>query len=223
MDFVHVDRGFGSPLVLLPGWGFLSDIFFPLLLPFDYITPVGPLTSDLPGALHGFMAISGLERISILGWSMGGYLAVDFARRYPSCVTSLILVSQRESFDPAELSGILQDVERNRPEALRAFYRRCFAGQKEHFRWFRDCLEERFIEGIGAGALLDGLSYISGFSFPSDRIPCREIALVHGSRDLVAPLDKIPFSKRIKPDVIAGTGHLPFLSPEFARLRIFRR
>ncbi|HEV7214672.1 MAG TPA: alpha/beta fold hydrolase [Chloroflexota bacterium] len=53
--------------------------------------PSGPSTNY--DALHDLLAYLGIERPAILGMSMGGGIAIDFALTYPTMVDALVLAA----------------------------------------------------------------------------------------------------------------------------------
>ncbi|MBL7183521.1 MAG: alpha/beta hydrolase [Anaerolineae bacterium] len=63
--------------------------------------------------LLAFLDALGLERVTVVGHSMGGAIALDFALHYPDRLVSLILVGSgaRLRVAPAILTGILSDFE----------------------------------------------------------------------------------------------------------------
>ena len=92
------------PLALIHGWGLCGKIF----------TPIIPILSkdfhlyviDLPGygvnhnipSNHTESILNSLndtipKNINILGWSLGGMLATEYASFYPSCINKLITVA----------------------------------------------------------------------------------------------------------------------------------
>ena len=108
---LHVEvRGDGPDLVLLHGWGLHGGIWGPWL---DALADVARLhVLDLPG--HGRSAFSppaadlpGMARAvfarvpsdaTVLGWSLGGLLALELARRHPRHLRALILVASTPRF-----------------------------------------------------------------------------------------------------------------------------
>jgi pimeloyl-ACP methyl ester carboxylesterase len=94
------------------------------------------LSKGPPGAyrdhddLHALLKELGVERAHILGLSMGGRIALDFALEYPAQVSSVIAVAPG-------LSGYefkTEELEKNR-EQQRAAYRRLDYGEVvEHFQ-----------------------------------------------------------------------------------------
>jgi pimeloyl-ACP methyl ester carboxylesterase len=100
--------GSGEPLVLVEGWGYSSWMWYKQrvlasglrLIVFDN-RGVGlsdgldhPYTmGEFAGDLRGLLDHLGLDRAYILGVSMGGMIALEFALRYPSHVDGLVLCS----------------------------------------------------------------------------------------------------------------------------------
>jgi pimeloyl-ACP methyl ester carboxylesterase len=120
------EQGSGPPLVLIMGLGYTSEMWHRVLpaVAREYRTILfdnrGVGRSDVPaqGYAIGDMAAdtaavmdaAGVERAHVLGISMGGLIAQEFALRYPERVRSLILgcthhggreavVAKREVFD----------------------------------------------------------------------------------------------------------------------------
>jgi pimeloyl-[acyl-carrier protein] methyl ester esterase len=108
---LHVEiRGDGPDLVLLHGWGLHGGMWGPWL---DALTDVARLhVLDLPG--HGRSGFSpsqgdlpGMARAvfarlpsgaTVLGWSLGGLIALELARRHPRQVHALILIASTPRF-----------------------------------------------------------------------------------------------------------------------------
>ena len=64
-------------------------------------------------SMAAFLETLGLEKVTLVGHSMGGATALDFALRYPEKLTGLVLVGSgaRLRVAPAILDGIHQDFE----------------------------------------------------------------------------------------------------------------
>ncbi|HID98302.1 MAG TPA: alpha/beta hydrolase [Thermodesulfobacteriaceae bacterium] len=221
MEFCFRSRQFRQSLVLLPGWGFLPAIFSRLDLPFNYIVPSGQISGNISDHLLRFMLENGLERVNILGWSMGGVAAIDFFTSHPELVNAMYLVSLRRSFSGEEIDAQVRAVESDRDGALRNFYRRCFAGHKEDYRWFEGTVEGAMTEGISTEKLIEGLEYLRMNPVDLAGIPEPEggLQVFHGTRDLIAPLEEMPaLLAGVNLTLIRGAGHVPFFSREFVRL-----
>ena len=110
---IHVESvGAGPPLVLLHGWGLHAGLFSPLLPSLARRTrvhavdlpghgrsaPVSPCTLDaIVDAVAGALAD---ERgpLTVLGWSLGGLVAMRWALRDPERIARLVLVTTSPRF-----------------------------------------------------------------------------------------------------------------------------
>ncbi|HEV2641572.1 MAG TPA: alpha/beta fold hydrolase, partial [Candidatus Elarobacter sp.] len=120
---LHVTRsGFGPPLVVLHGFTGSSETWMPLRTALDDRHTI--IAVDMPGhghssapddparyALSRFsndlartLDMLGLERVALLGYSMGGRAALGFALAHPSRIAALVLEST--------LPGIADSAER---------------------------------------------------------------------------------------------------------------
>jgi pimeloyl-ACP methyl ester carboxylesterase len=221
LNFSFIDRGFGASLVLLPGWGFLPEIFSTLDLPFDYILPVMPIYGSISQRLYGFLRASGIKSVSLLGWSMGAYQAVDFCLEHQGLVSGLILVSLRSFFTKEEVWAQKRELDAGLEMAMKRFYRRAFLGQKDDYRWFEGELLDAHLSRMDLKGLKEGLDYLASKD-ASDLFSTQCInkmpMLFYGAKDVISPFDSIFFKGRaggVRIEVIKTAGHLPFLSPEF--------
>ena len=94
-------RGFTETLLLVPGWATDHRIFAPLDLEFNYLAPVSFSPRDFQEGLLSALRRHRLDRVAVLGWSLGGYLALEFARAHPERVMegALFAVGMRERYD----------------------------------------------------------------------------------------------------------------------------
>jgi pimeloyl-[acyl-carrier protein] methyl ester esterase len=115
MNGIHIDsRGDVAasgvePLVLLHGWGLNLRALDPLRAALGPVPPT--LAVDLPG--HGRSAPESWPqfqasllaqlpaRVALLGWSLGGQLALSLARAAPDKITRLILIATTPRFEAA--------------------------------------------------------------------------------------------------------------------------
>ncbi|RPI50423.1 MAG: alpha/beta hydrolase, partial [Deltaproteobacteria bacterium] len=111
MDFELILRGHERSLVLIPGWGFCSDIFSSLNLSYNYILPKGPVCRDISIEIHDFLLSKDIASVSILGWSLGAYVALDFQAGYPDMIEAVYVISLRKAFDYEEILSQLNALE----------------------------------------------------------------------------------------------------------------
>jgi pimeloyl-ACP methyl ester carboxylesterase len=215
--FELIRRGHERSLVLIPGWGFCSDIFSSLNLPYNYILPKGPVYYDISTELYDFLLSKDIAEVSILGWSLGACVALDFQAGYPDMIKTLYVISLRRAFDLEEITTQLKALEADPVWALKQFYRRCFLGQSADYQWFSRVLEESNIRHWDKSKLRKGLMYLKGKTADFSECAGTQLRIFHGERDVIVPLDKVPAPPGVAIEVIPGTGHLPFLSSEFER------
>jgi len=90
--------GEGDPsVVLLPGWATDGRIFEGVLPGVTAVT-TGPLRPEgFPRRLAAFLDRAAPGPVAVVGWSLGGFLAAEFAREYPDRVRRVVLVGIRRS------------------------------------------------------------------------------------------------------------------------------
>lgn len=225
-------RGTGTPLVLLHGYPLdhhLWDEVAPLLEDsFDLILPdlrgfgessttdsfyaIEDFASDIAGLLDEL----GIQKAAIVGHSMGGYVALAFARLFPQRVSGLGLVSSQAAADPPERKdaryksaaevadkGIGSVVEAMAPKftadkKLQAFARRSMERQQP----------AAYIGALKAMAeRVDSAPLLSSFEFP--------VVIIHGDADQLIPIDRAREVKAALPEArlveISGAGHMPMM------------
>lgn len=229
-------RGTGTPMVLLHGFPLdhhLWDDVVPLLSDtFDLIVPDlrgfgGSSTVESFYAMEDFAADIaalldhlGIQKAAIVGHSMGGYIALAFARLYPARVTGLGLVGSQALADApdrkegryksaAEVAdkGIGSVVAAMMPKLTSAARLQEYAKQSM----------ERQQPAAYIGALkamaerVDSTPVLASFNFP--------VVLVHGDADALIPIDRAREIKAAIPEAhlveISGAGHMPMMeSPQ---------
>lgn len=116
-DMLHLaDSGKGEKcVVLLHGYlesMYVWEDFLPLLT-----SQVRVIVVDIPGhglsdsvaekhsmelmadVLHDMLVAKGIERVTMVGHSMGGYIALSFCEKYPECLDGVVLLSSTPNAD----------------------------------------------------------------------------------------------------------------------------
>jgi pimeloyl-ACP methyl ester carboxylesterase len=225
-------RGKGTPLVLLHGYPLdhhLWDEVVPLLEDtFDLILPDlrgfgGSSTVDSFSAMEDYASDVaelldqlGIQQTAIAGHSMGGYVALAFARLFPKRVRGLGLVASQVLADPTERKearyqsaaevadkGVGSVVETMVPK---------FTADKKLQAFARQSMERQppaaYIGALKAMAeRVDSTPLLSSFSFP--------VVLIHGDADQLIPIDRAREVKAALPQAhlveIRGAGHMPMM------------
>ena len=238
---LHVEsQGFGEPLVLLHGFAMHSGLFAPLLpalarrrrvhvvdLPGHGRSP--PLEPfDLAAVARAVDTAIDAPDAMVLGWSIGGQVALQWALQSPAHVRKLVLVATTPSFvaRPGWPHAMTADTLARFGDELRASYRltllRFLAlqvhGSDEGRRTLAALRERLFERGEpAAGVLADALSTLKRTDLRS-RLPnvTAPALVIGGERDALVPLaatralaDALPNATHA---TIAGAAHAPFLS-----------
>ncbi len=136
-EMAFEDQGQGMAVVLIHGYPLQRQIWTPqvaaLSQRFRVITPdlrgfgesqpvMGPITMELlANDVHALLQARGVRTAVIGGHSMGGYVALAFARQYPEMLRGLILVNSRASADSeAGRAGRAAAASRARRDGARA-------------------------------------------------------------------------------------------------------
>ncbi len=201
---------------MLPGWSFMPDIFARVDLHSNLIFPQSPLVSSINHDICRIMGRLQIQKIHIVGWSLGAISASLFASAYPELTESLCLISVMRPFETGEAEEVLKGIREDKKRALLHFHRLCFTGQQKDYRWFRESgLQEAAIGKWDISLLEQGLFFITENPFDPSAIEGIPAVYFHGKRDIVSPLETAPPRSLENFNVIRAAGHLPFLSEEF--------
>ena len=233
-------RGSGSDLVLLHGWGLNSGVWEPVshLLQQKYrITMI-----DLPGfgrnadslpANYSLEAIVDLLKdvipkgADLLGWSMGGLVAQQFAAQYPDVLNKLVIVASSPKFEassewpgikPEVLQVFEQQLERDYSKTLDRFLAIQAMGSpssrediktiRHHVQQFSIPDEMALRGGLKLLSEVDLRMFISECNVPTLRMYGRLDSLVpHKAMEAIQQIDKQSLSH-----VFAHASHAPFIS-----------
>lgn len=233
---LHIHRqGAGAPLVALHGWGWSGRVFESLLAGLD----VEQWRLDLPG--HGEspwwpLTQAGLvrqlesqlpRRMVLLGWSLGGLIALAFARALPERVSGLFLLASNPRFVqaddwPGQPAAILAQFARDLQQDNRRTLQRFVAlqgmtaaedqGQVRQLRQWLACMP-----AAQAPALEAGLQWLRDWDLRKSlaQLPM-PVQFVLGGQDRLVPPQLAEALAATNPalhiKVIETAGHVPFIS-----------
>ncbi len=232
ITLAYEKMGSGAPLMLVHGfpldhtiWTEVVDLLkdkFTVIVPdlrgFGQSTTVDTsyTMTDMADDLAGLLDHLEIEKTAIAGHSMGGYVSLAFARKYPGRVSGVGLVASQAAADTPErkanryreAANVLQQgvgliVEGMTPKL----------SADARVRAFVRSLMERQSPAAVIGALKamaerkDAFSYLSSVSFP--------VAMVHGDKDVLISIERAREIKTILSSArlveLPGIGHMPML------------
>jgi len=221
MEEFFVIGGGGDPsMVLLPGWATDGRIFDGV---FPGVTAVttGQLRPDgFSRRLAAFLDRAARGPVTIVGWSLGGFLAAGFAREYPYLVRRIVLVGIRRKYPDDDVAGIARSLSADPAACLSAFYARCFhPSQTSDYRRFRAGLRSVYLREMDGGLLREGLSYLAAARLSGGTLPACPVTIVHGEKDVIAPLAEAEGVAREGGNAtfhpLPGAAHAAFLADGF--------
>jgi pimeloyl-[acyl-carrier protein] methyl ester esterase len=221
MEEFFVVGGKGDPsVVLLPGWATDGRIFEGVLPGVTAVT-TGPLRPDrFSRRLAAFLDSAARGPVTVVGWSLGGFLAAEFAREYPDRVRRVVLVGIRREYPEGDVEAVLRSLSADPGGCLSGFYTRCFyPSQIPAYRRFRGRLQAAYLREMDGGALREGLSYLASARLSRETLPACPVAIVHGEEDVVAPLAEAEGVARETGNAtfhpLPGAAHAAFLADGF--------
>ncbi len=179
--------------------------------------PTGPYPLDLLASdLVGLLDSQGIERVTLVGLSMGGYIAFALWRRYAERVRALVLADTRAGPDTVatrnaredlarrvETEGLAPVVETQLPRLLSP------QASPDLRRWVQDMIEEATPQGVagasrGMAARPDSSDLLPGIHCPT--------LVLSGSEDVVTPAAELEAMAARLPNAtsvtLPGAGHL---------------
>jgi pimeloyl-[acyl-carrier protein] methyl ester esterase len=224
-------------LVLLHGWGTHPVIWDPLLaqLPSEWKVHNLPLPGYAASASVAHYDLNGLaeallpqlpDRAVLVGWSLGGLVAMRMASSWPEKIHRLVFIGTTPCFVsrpdwpyavvPNVFDGFAQNLTLNYEDTLRRF----LALQAQGSGSMREVLRGLRIRLLSlprpSNTVLHGGLEILQKSDLRKALPSMPINIVHGSGDRLAPIDAARWLANQSVDgrllEIPGAGHAPFLS-----------
>ncbi|MGH8527981.1 MAG: alpha/beta fold hydrolase, partial [Gammaproteobacteria bacterium] len=233
-----VRRGLGRPLVLLHGWGSSSRVWRKLsrLLATQFQTTAfdlpgfglsDPTESIVLSQISDRLLRSIEGRFMILGWSLGGLVALEMARRAPERVAGVVLIAvnpcfvRRYDWVPAIEAGVfesfVQHIAAAPARALRRFAVLQASNGAHRAEVTRELQAAALWKVPESHVLLTTLTLLSKSDMRQVLMGLNcPVALVLGEQDALVPVairnELIAFAPRLCCYVVAGAAHAPFLS-----------
>ncbi len=236
---MHISvHGVGPPLLLLHGWAMHCGVFAPL---FPYLESHFTIHSvDLPG--HGRSAaqkfelgetltelaayISRLEPVVLVGWSLGGAIALELALRVPTAVRALVSICSSPCFvstaawpfgmAPTAFRSFCAELTQDWEAVVDRFLTLETLGspnEKAELRWLRAAIYAHGKPNLTA--LMSGLTMLESIDLTPRLTDLHVPSLwLGGRRDRIVPPDAILASAKLSGGraEILNAAHAPFLT-----------
>ena len=232
INIAYARRGRGEPLVLIHGypldrttWNEVASLLEP---DFDLIIPdlrgmgqsdagdktytVADLASDIAGLLDHLK----IQKAFVAGHSMGGYVALAFARAYPNRVRGLGMISSQVLADPPERKAgryqTAKDVEEKGISVVVDSMTTKLSADEHIQSFVREVMQRQKPAGV-IGSLKaiaerdDSSDLFKSFKFP--------VVIVHGDADALIPIERGREMKAALPSAhyaeLRDAGHMPMM------------
>jgi pimeloyl-ACP methyl ester carboxylesterase len=232
IELAYARCGHGQPLVLLHGypldhhiWDAITPLLedkFDLLIPDlrgfgESATVETPYTmDDYASDIAALLDSLRITKTAIAGHSMGGYVALAFARLFPDRVTGLgLIASQTLADSPERKEGRYKSAAEAAEQGIGGIVEAMtpkFTSDSNLQAFVRQVMQRQTPQAcIGALKAMaerpDSTSVLASLTCP--------IVLVHGDADLLIPVERAREAKEAAPHALLvelpGAGHLPML------------
>lgn len=165
------------------------------------------------------------QPITLVGWSLGGMLALQLAAEHPDKINKIILLSSTPRFTsgenyhaglpPSIVKNLARKLLKNQWQTQLDFYQLMFSKHEELNAKSFAAEVAPLLASIELPALQKGLHYLLETDLrsllPCIQTPCH---IFHGSEDTICPLAASHYLANLLPNtsltVIPNAGHIPF-------------
>ena len=229
-------------LLLIHGWGMNKAIWSQLEK--SLIDEINIISVDLPGyeqsnkipqpySLHNLakelaIYLDKAEQTIVLGWSLGGLVAIELAKLYPQKISQLILVASNPKFvqsadwkyavEEQVFINFAIELKKNIKKTIKRFIAIQAMGSKtakEDIKTIAELIEQHgyanydtLNKGLNILLSADQRSTLLSLTMP--------VLMIAGNRDRLMKLDGVSSlcseHKHLSLEIISGAGHAPFIS-----------
>lgn len=240
MTVLHKEvYGLGAPIVMLHGWAMHTGVWRNFAQALAYKQQV--ICLDLPGhglseSVEPYTLESVVDAIArelpeqacdIVGWSLGGNVAIRLAEKYPQRIKSIVLIGSNPHFikteswqgvEPLILKAFANNMQENGVSTLLRFMSLQVQGTlaaKMSLKYIKAAMQECAIPevkvlmgGLSILQTVDQIETLSHLSMP--------VLMIFGGRDQLVPVSVAEqcqaLQDQIEVSVIAEAAHIPFIT-----------
>jgi len=247
-EIFYTDEGNGNVIVFIHGFLESSDIWN------DYSEKLSQnfrvICIDLPGhgkssniskvhsmklmseEVRNILEILGINKCLMVGHSMGGYVTMEFASRFPRFLKGIVLLNSQagsdSEMDKVNRNRTIELVENDHTSFITSFYPGLFAPENagrynKEIEWLRSIGLSMDKEGIIASlaGMRDRADHVS--TLENSEVP---VLIIAGDHDSRIPVEKIRHQTANAPKarlvILEGTGHLAYIEEKDEVLTIIR-
>ena len=204
-------------MVFVHGWAMTGQIFESISCPQNRVIAEMQDPFQFTESLLTFLDAQQISKVSLCGYSMGGFASLLFAKVYPERVNSLTLCGVRHAYVSKDLQAISRYLNKGRERFLTNFYRQCLVSDEARVR-FEQTFLPRFLEGQSLALLQHGLDYLGQVSIVAEDLECPfPVTLLHGEQDMIAPIVEVEVLSEkagVSLQRVGQSGHAFFLERE---------
>ena len=178
---------FQNTVILLPGWATDSRVFRTEGIKENILTLDCADPFAIEQTLLALLEKHALSRVTLVGYSMGGFAAAAFAKAHPERVASLVLCGIRRRYLPKQIAFVKKQIVADKDAYLRAFYSQAFADAAARAE-FDATLRDDYLRLFSCDDLDRGLDYLAQAAIECDALKDIPTTSVHGRLDTIAPL-----------------------------------
>mgnify|MGYP003337182778 CR=1 FL=1 len=191
MSIKFEDKGAKTTIVFIPGWGTDSSIFKKITGNWNslYIDNEDPF--EFSETLSQALSKHNIHSVILFGFSMGGFMALDYAASAPKSIKKVILTGVRQQYAEEEMKSISKMIKQNKKGFMAAFYKSCF-NEIQAYKGFKSKCLPQYLSQFSKSELVFGLHYLADTAITQTQLKkLPKITFCHGKSDNVAPINEV--------------------------------
>lgn len=229
--------GKGKPIVMIHGWAMNYEVFMPFIDQMDkekfkfILFNVPKLNStvtwnDALGEIKKNLLELELKEFDLLGWSLGGHIALDLYQFLKSSIKKIFLVSSTPKFikgpdwefaiDEKIFNSFAESIKNNTENTLYRFFNLQLLGQskrKELIDFLMQTVKKDKADPVSLDLYLSSMRVNFYLDFIFDAL--EKIYLIAGAKDKIVPIEaqyQIYKKSKNKHLILNDASHIPFLT-----------